>query len=154
MEYNGTWHFATVRLRATKFSSPLKLLAYPSIKRISDSKPATDPKQFRKKHKHKYEAPSSDRTGREFSSSASRSNATRSSKDKLIGDSKYTGGSTMCSSRILLSSSTETGRHDLSSNGRWVIIRNFCSNRVCSDPSNDPISSASHDTLMPWEPDK
>ena len=57
-----------------------------------------------------------------------------SSTVKLSSDSRYTGGSDMCSRLIRRSSSALTARHDLSSNGLWVIIRYFCSSLVCSIP--------------------
>ena len=57
-----------------------------------------------------------------------------SSTVKLNSDSRYTGGSDMRARRIRRSSAALKARHDLSSNGFWVMIRYFCSSLVCSTP--------------------
>ena len=66
--------------------------------------------------------------------SSSSSIAFRSSTVRQSSDSRNTGGSDIRAHRILLSSSTDTGRQALSSNGICIIMRYFCSRRVCSTP--------------------
>ena len=83
---------------------------------------------------HRNETLSSPKTGFPPATASASSMATLSSTLRLSSDSKNTGGSDIRARRIRLSSSADTGRQALSSNGICIMMRNFCSTRVCSTP--------------------
>ena len=85
-------------------------------------------------HNHKNDTLSSRNAGFPPAAASASSIAIRSSTVRLSSDSRNTGGSDIRSRRIRLSSSADTGRQALSSNGICIIMRNFCSRRVCSTP--------------------
>ena len=85
-------------------------------------------------HNHKNDTLSSLNAGFPPAAASASSIAILSSTVRLSSDSRNTGGSDIRARRIRLSSSADTGRQALSSNGICIMMRYFGSKRVCSTP--------------------